>query len=146
MTATNPTDAAVTLSRIDLRTVGPGAYVLRTPAQPMNLRVAAKSSASLVITARGSAAGGHIASEEPVTVRATAYFDGPDGAFVRVVNETFSPRAATHRSTITANAAKRSSSIARWADSSGRSDSGEATIIAWAVIRNCSPASSSSSC
>ncbi|MEK6372562.1 MAG: hypothetical protein AABO58_07680 [Acidobacteriota bacterium] len=89
VTASNPTDAAVTLSRIELRTVGPGAYVLRAPAQPMNLRVPPRSSSSAVITARGTSLGGNATSREPVTVRATAYFDGPDGAFVRVMNVSF---------------------------------------------------------
>ena len=89
VTATNPTDAPVTLTRIDIKTVGPGAYVLRTPTQPVNLTVPAKSSASVTITARGSAAGGNANSAEPVTVRATAYFDTPAGPLTRVVNQNF---------------------------------------------------------
>ena len=89
VTVSNPTGEPVTLGRIDLRTIGPAAYVLSTPSQPMNLKVPARDSASMVITALGSALGGRNTSVEPVTVRATAYFDGPKGAFVRVVNETF---------------------------------------------------------
>ena len=79
----------MTLSRIELRTIGPGAYVIRTPAQPLNLRVLPRSSSTAVVTARATVLGGNAASRELVTVRATAYFDGPDGAFVRVVNESF---------------------------------------------------------
>ncbi len=89
VTASNPTAAPVTLTRIDLHTAGPGAYVLRTPTQPLNLHVPANSSASAVINAPATALGGRANSVEPVTVRVTAYFEGPGGLLVRLGNETF---------------------------------------------------------
>ena len=88
----NATDAPVTLVRLELRTVGPAAYVLREPAMPLRLAVPAKSSASAVVTARGAALGGNAQSKEPPTVRATAYFDGAAGAFTRTVNATVGPQ------------------------------------------------------
>lgn len=90
VTITNETDAPVTLTRIELRTVGGGgAYVLREPSIPQHLAVGPKSSAGVDVIARGTAIGGNAAAAEPVTVRAIAYLDGPTGAFTRIVNETF---------------------------------------------------------
>ena len=91
ITAVNNSDAPATLVRAELRTVGPAAYVLREPALPLHLTVAAKSSASVVVTARGAALGGQAQSREPVVVRATAYFDTPAGAFTRIVNVNVEP-------------------------------------------------------
>ena len=89
ITASNPTSERVTLSRIELRTVGPGAYVLREPSIPLKMTVPPSSSAAVTIAARGEALGGHSTSVEPVTVRATAYFDGPRGPFTQLLNRTF---------------------------------------------------------
>ena len=43
----NPTDEPVTLTRLDLQTLGPGAYSLRTESTPMTLKVPPKSTANL---------------------------------------------------------------------------------------------------
>ena len=89
ITAINDTDAPATLVRVELRTVGPAAYELREPAMPLHLLVPAQSSESVVVTARGVAFGGRPAQRtEPATVRATAYFDGANGAFTRTVTRT----------------------------------------------------------
>ena len=92
VTVDNDTESPVTLSRLELRTIGPGAYALREPAMPLHLAVPAKSSASVVVTARGASSGGNPSSVEPVNVRGTAYFDAPGGGFARVVNATFGQR------------------------------------------------------
>jgi hypothetical protein len=89
VTISNKTDAPVTLTRVDLNTVGQGAYVLREPPLPLRLTVPPKSSVSAAVTARGSALGGRATGEEPVTVRMVAYFDGPGGALTRVTNTSF---------------------------------------------------------
>jgi hypothetical protein len=86
VTVTNPTDQAVTMRRLDLRTEGTGAYVLRTSGSPMNVKIAPKSTATFMISAWGRALGGYIASTEPVTLFATAYFDAPGGGFVKIVH------------------------------------------------------------
>ena len=83
----NPTDQTVTLRRLDLRTEGFGAYALRTSGAPMNVKIAPKSAATFTISAWGQARGGHIASTEPVSLFATAYFDAPSGTFVKLVHE-----------------------------------------------------------
>jgi hypothetical protein len=87
VTVYNQTDSDVTLRRIEVRTIGPGPYSLSEPPIPLNLRVAARSTEWGLITARGFAAGGNMTSREQSSVRATAYFDGPNGAFIRTVNE-----------------------------------------------------------
>jgi non-ribosomal peptide synthetase component F len=86
VTVNNPTDQAVTLRRLDLRTEGAGAYVLRTSGSPMNVKVAPKSNAQFTVSAWGRALGGYIASTEPVTLFATAYFDAPAGPFVKLIH------------------------------------------------------------
>jgi non-ribosomal peptide synthetase component F len=86
VSVSNPTDQAVTLRRLDLRTEGTGAYVLRTSGSPMNVKVAPKSNATFMVSAWGRALGGYIASTEPVTLFATAYFDAPGGSFVKLVH------------------------------------------------------------
>ena len=83
----NPTDQEITLRRLDLRTEGSGAYALRTTGSPMNVKIAPKSSATFTVSAWGQARGGYIASTEPVTLFATAYFDSPSGQFVKLVHE-----------------------------------------------------------
>ena len=87
----NPTDQALTLTRLDLRTIGPGAYSLRTTATPMNLKVAPNSTTVYTISVWGYSRGGYLASTEPVTLQGTAYFKGPSGAFIRLFNQNISP-------------------------------------------------------
>lgn len=87
---TNVSNAPLTLRRIELRTVGSGAYTLRNDSTPLNLTIAPGQTASRTITAAGWARGGNLSSEEPVTLRAIAYFDGPTGSFVRMVSQNIS--------------------------------------------------------
>lgn len=91
LTINNPTNQELTLSRLDLQTLGPGAYSLRTEATPMKLKVAPNASSSYLISVWGRARGGYLASGEPVTLRGTAYFQGPSGGFVRIFTENISP-------------------------------------------------------
>lgn len=84
---TNPTSQPLTLTRLDLQSVGPGAYSLRANGTPMNLKVAPNSTSSYTISAWGYSNGGYVASSEPVTMRGTAYFKSPSGSFIRVFNE-----------------------------------------------------------
>jgi len=89
---TNPTAEPLTLQRLDLQTIGPGAYSLRANGTPMNLRVPPNSTAVYTISVWGYARGGYLASTEPVTLRGTAYFQGTtSGAFIRMFNENISP-------------------------------------------------------
>jgi hypothetical protein len=92
LSITNPTNEPLTLSRLDLETIGPGAYSLRTAATPMNLKVPPNSTANYLISVWGRARGGYLAADTPVTIRGTAYFQGPSGSFVRLFTENIFPR------------------------------------------------------
>ena len=83
----NPTAQPITLTRLDLQTLGPGAYSLRANGTPMNLSVAPNSTSNYTIAVWGYSNGGYVASTEPVTLRGTAYFKGPSGSFLRIFNE-----------------------------------------------------------
>src|SRR5258708_7164705 len=86
---TNPTPDPMTLTRLDLQTLGPGAYSLRTAATPMNLKVPPNSSARYLISVWGRANGRYLSARAPVTIRRTAYFHShaTKQAFVRLFTE-----------------------------------------------------------
>ncbi len=88
ITVTNPTREAVTLTRLELRTVGGGAYTFRAPSQPMHVTVRPGLASVVRFSATAIARGGNASSVEPVTVRGMAYFDAPSGSFTRLFNET----------------------------------------------------------
>jgi hypothetical protein len=87
---TNPTNQPLTLQRLDLQTLGPGAYSLRTAPTPMNVNVPPNGTSVFNISVWGRAHGGYLRSTEPVTIRGTAYFKGPTGSFVRIFSENLS--------------------------------------------------------
>ena len=89
----NPTDEPVTLTRLDLQTLGVGAYSLRAGSTPMNLKVPAKSTANYMISVWGRANGGYLNAGAPVTLRGTAYFQGDSTkkAFVKLFTENIAP-------------------------------------------------------
>lgn len=94
LTIANPTNQPLTLERLDLATVGPGAYSLRANGTPMKLTVPPNGTATYTISAWGRAHGGYLTRDEPVTLRATAYFKGPSGSFVKMFNENISQMAS----------------------------------------------------
>jgi hypothetical protein len=88
----NPTDQPVTLKRLELSSLGPGSYSIHTGATPITRTIAPRGTTTLTLSAWGRAAGGYLRSEEPVTVRGVAYFEGPKGhSFVRQFMENFRP-------------------------------------------------------
>lgn len=87
LAVSNPTSQPLTLTKLDLQTLGPGAYSLRANGTPMNLTIAPNATSNYTISVWGYSNGGYVASTEPVTLRATAYFKGPSGSFLRIVNE-----------------------------------------------------------
>jgi hypothetical protein len=91
ITVENPLDQPVTLRRLDLRTIGSGAYFLRTGETSMNVTIPPKSAKQFSVSTWGRSRGGFLGSTEPVTLRGTAYFDSPGGAFVRLFNENIAP-------------------------------------------------------
>ena len=92
LSITNPTSEPLTLTRLDLQTIGPGAYSLRTEATPMNLKVPPNGTATYTVSVWGRARGGYLTADEQVTLRGTAYFKGSSGSFVRILTENISPR------------------------------------------------------
>jgi hypothetical protein len=87
---TNPTNEPLTLERLNLQTIGPGAYSLHTAATPMNLKIPPNGTSVFNIAVWGRSRGGYLTATEPVTVRGTAYFRGPSGTFVRIFTENLS--------------------------------------------------------
>jgi hypothetical protein len=92
VTLTNPTDQTVTLRRLDLRTFGGGSFFMRATGTPFHVAVPPHGTKSVTMAAWGNSRGGMIAEDEPIQLQGTAYFDGPQGAFVRLVNSRLSPR------------------------------------------------------
>ncbi len=84
----NPTNEPVTLRRLDLRSEGPGAYSIRTGAQPITVKVPPSGSTRVTLSAWASSRGGYLTADEPVTIRGIAYFDSPKGPFTRLFTET----------------------------------------------------------
>jgi hypothetical protein len=87
LTVSNPTSQPVTLSRLQLETIGPGAYSVHSASSSMKLRLGPNESRSMVISVWGRANGGYMNSDAPVTIHGTAYFTSPSGSFVRMFNE-----------------------------------------------------------
>jgi hypothetical protein len=62
LSVTNPTNQPLTLERLDLETVGSGAYSLRTAATPMNLQIPPNGTSAFNISVWGRARGGYLRS------------------------------------------------------------------------------------
>lgn len=93
ITVANPTKDAITLRRLEINTVGTGAYFLRSGSTPMNVKVAPNASATFSISTWGRARGGYLSANEPVTIQGRAYFDGPGGPFVKLFQQNVMPGA-----------------------------------------------------
>jgi hypothetical protein len=92
LSVANPTGTPVTLRRLELRTLGPGAYAIRTGSTPIKQTIGPNGSTNIALSVWGRSTGGYLRSEEPVTVQGIAHFDTPDGhSFVKQFVETFRP-------------------------------------------------------
>jgi hypothetical protein len=91
VTLSNPTEQSVTLRRLDLRSTGSGAFFLRATGLTFNVEVKPHATATVTRSVWGNSRGGRLAADEPIQLQATAYFDGPQGPFVRLVNFVLSP-------------------------------------------------------
>jgi hypothetical protein len=88
---TNPTADNYTLRRLDLQTIGQGAYYLHTGSVPMNETVRGNGTTAIRVAAWGTARGGRLTVNEPVTLRITAQFDDGRGhTFQRIATENLS--------------------------------------------------------
>lgn len=92
LTAANTTKDAVKLSRIEIRTIGSGAFTIRPVTTQINVDLAPGERKAIPLAVWGYARGGTLAATEPVTLRGTAYLSGPKGAFLQLVNEYITPQ------------------------------------------------------
>jgi hypothetical protein len=81
----NKTNQPFRLTRLDLQTIGAGAYSLRTRANTLNHVIAPNGRTNVKISAWGQARGGFVAQDEPVNIHGIAYFTTPSGTTVRQV-------------------------------------------------------------
>jgi hypothetical protein len=88
---TNPTPDTFTLVRLDLQSIGEGAYYLRTGSVPMNERIQPNGTTAIRVAAWGTSRGGRLTVNEPVTMRVVAQFDDGHGRrFQRISTENLS--------------------------------------------------------
>ena len=84
---TNQSMEQITLKRVHLESVGDGGYILRTEDRAFELPIGAGQVIENTLTARAyfQTTTSGSASNEPVTVRVTFYFDAEAGSFRQVV-------------------------------------------------------------
>jgi hypothetical protein len=87
LSITNPTNETYRLRRLDLRTISPGAYSLRTPVSLMNVTIPPGKTVTVNLSAWGRSSGSYLHAEEPVTIQGTAHFEGPNGNFVKIFQQ-----------------------------------------------------------
>ena len=88
LSVNNPTDRTLTLRRLDLASVGQGAFALRTGSVPMNERIPPGGQTTVTLSTWAQARGGRLTVNEPVTVRGIAQFDDGTGhPFTRVFTQ-----------------------------------------------------------
>lgn len=92
LTATNTTKDTVKIDRIEVRTISSGAYSIPPTSTSLNLTLQSGQSLTTQLSLWGYARGGRLYSEEPVSLRGTAYLTGPSGAFVKLFTEYISQR------------------------------------------------------
>jgi hypothetical protein len=89
LSVANRTKDPVTVSRIEIRTIGSGAYTIRPTSTPVNIDLAPGQEKTIPLSLWAQARGGTLSAQEPVTIRAAAYMTGPTGPFVRLFTEYF---------------------------------------------------------
>jgi hypothetical protein len=87
LSVANRTSDPVTLTRLEIRTVGSGAYTIRPTSTQINIDLAPGQEKTIPLSLWANARGGNMSAQEPVTLRATAYMTGPKGPFVRLFTE-----------------------------------------------------------
>jgi hypothetical protein len=91
LTIDNPASDTLTLRRLDLQSIGPGAYFIRTGSTPMKETIRPNGSTTITLSAWGTARGGRLTVDEPVTIRGVAQFeDGHGHTFNRIFTTTLS--------------------------------------------------------
>src|SRR5438128_2567537 len=65
----NPTNQQIKLRRLELQTIGSGAYAIRNTSNTMNVTIPPNSTSTFTISVWGYSRGGYMRSTEPVTIR-----------------------------------------------------------------------------
>ncbi len=88
----NRASHGITLRRVELVSVGTGPYQLRPDFYTFNRVIEANGSAAVTFWAKAYlyATSSDLTSSEPVTIRAVATFDSPNGAFQQVLMKSLS--------------------------------------------------------
>ena len=94
LAVTNRSPEELTLDRVELRTVGIGAYTIRDEKRPMSIRVAPGATERTRFFVLAIARGGTRASTESVTIRGIAYFSSAGGAYQKLFAVEMSQNAA----------------------------------------------------
>ncbi len=92
MSITNATKDPVKLNRVEIRTVGSGAYTIPTTSTPMNIDLGPGEAKTMTLSLWGRSRGGQLAAQEPVSIRGLAYLTGPKGTFLRLFTEYITPQ------------------------------------------------------
>ena len=91
LSVANPTNQPIKLRKLELQTIGSGAYAIRNTSSPMNVTIPPNSTSTFTISVWGYSRGGSMRSTEPVTIRGIGYFDASSGPFIRMFTENISP-------------------------------------------------------
>lgn len=92
VTVSNESNESITFRSVQLRTVGPGAFVLNSGSLSINKTIPPGSTGEFRVIAPGRSLGGDIRSREPVSLRGNAIFSSKSHkSFVRVFNEVLNP-------------------------------------------------------
>ena len=91
----NPNEFAIELDRVQLRTIGAGAYEMGDSVEVQSLVIPAGGSESFRFSVPAIATGGETSTNLPTTIRVTAYFDSPAGPFRRIITESVGGFAGT---------------------------------------------------
>jgi hypothetical protein len=83
---TNPTNEPVTLRKIEIHTAQAVTFSVRMTT-PFTRVIGGGQTVEVELNATGTSSGGKLADEEQVTLRGTAYFDSPHGAFVKMFGD-----------------------------------------------------------
>jgi len=85
----NRSGEPITLKRVELASIGTGAYLLRRDFHVYNETISPHTTRSVTVWAKAQIYGGTISEQEPVRVRGVLHFESPVGPFHSVVVREF---------------------------------------------------------
>lgn len=85
MEVMNPSDVPITLDRLQLQSIGTGAYDLNYTVEHLQQVIEPGATEQFTFSAWGFAPGGRLNATSPTTVRVVAHFESPQGRFRKIV-------------------------------------------------------------